>query len=602
MNTPITQRTIARFFSPLLLCLAAPVVQGAQLGAHAADARAIQIVELKGTYAEHPDPGGVDPAALLMGGGGSQKSFFKLCDYIDELANLAEAEDILFDLSAPDLAMNSAQLAELDRHMQALKAAGKKTWAWLENSSSVHYSIASSCDTIVMSDFATLDMPSMAMGSMHFKDAFDLYGVSTSTTRVGEYKGATEPFTRSELSDHLRGHYREMLASMNGDLCERMARNRGLEASAIRNAQSQRLWLAKAAMKAGLVDAIAPLGGADDKFRELVGSSIRWIKRAKKGPKTMNFFELMGELMGTKKGGRLRTPGIAILHLEGMIMDGSDRMAGMMISAPTVEEIQDLQADPNVRGVVVRVDSGGGSATASESIRQALAELSARKPLVYSMGSVAGSGGYWITQIGRTIYAEPQTITGSIGVLALKLDFGKLMERVGINLDSVELDSSAGMFSMTRGWSEPETAAVQAMCDDTYERFLKLVSDSRGMSVEDVDAVAGGRIWSGRQALELGLIDRIGGVGEALAQVAEEAGLSGPIATVHRPAHPSPFEALTQIGNQEQISLSLAPAAFGLLERLGLRLETARQIALASLKPHAGPQLWLVGAAEIVVR
>jgi protease-4 len=206
-----------------------------------------------------------------------------------------------------------------------------------------------------------------------------------------------------------------------------------------------------------------------------------------------------------------------------------------MVSGPTVKTIDELAANEHVKGVVVRINSPGGSATASESIRRALARLADAKPVVFSMGEMAASGGYWITCIGRPIFAEHGTITGSIGVFGLRFQAQGLMQRLGVRMQVVGLDESAAMEAIDRPWSDAIRARVQSFVDDVYERFIALAADSRKLSPDAVERIAGGRVWSGAQARELGLVDAIGGLDDALALVRQTAGVAADLEIRHVP-------------------------------------------------------------------
>ncbi len=213
---------------------------------------AVRIITLKGTYEDHPTVPG--PFSVLAGDLEKPGSFFVLCDKIDDLAEDGEIQHVLFDLSAPDFRMNLAQLSELARHIQKLRAAGKKTFAWLETADTAHYSAACACDTILMADVGVLDLPSLSMSTLHFHDAMDLLGAKANVARVGDFKGAVEPFTLSEMSEALRTHYKEMLTSMNDALVERIAAARKLDRERVRQLQAERLFTAGVAEKARLVD------------------------------------------------------------------------------------------------------------------------------------------------------------------------------------------------------------------------------------------------------------------------------------------------------------------------------------------------------------
>jgi protease-4 len=306
-------------------------------------------------------------------------------------------------------------------------------------------------------------------------------------------------------------------------------------------------------------------------------------------------------MMGGAPKKRITKPSIVVLHLNGTIVDGVKASPGSMVSGPTVKAIQELTNDDMVKGVVARINSPGGSATASEAIRRALEELAGTKPVVISMGSVAASGGYWISCFGSPIYAEPVTITGSIGVLALKLSFGPLLNRVGIRIQTIGLDESAAAMSPEREWTDDEIAMIQSLIDDVYDRFLKLVSSSRGLEVSEIEPLAGGRVWSGTQAQAHGLVDRLGGVDDALAAVARSSGLEEGYEVVHRPRPINIFEALQLFGNPEaSLMKSLDPGVLGLLERAGFNVSGYLHLALEGLSSDR-PRVLVLSPADLIV-
>lgn len=331
---------------------------------------------------------------------------------------------------------------------------------------------------------------------------------------------------------------------------------------------------------------------------------VTWLEKRKKKKKPINFFQIMTQIMGVgTPEKKITEPTIAVLHLEGMIVDGKKASPGSMVSGPTVKAIEKLAGEDQVKGVVVRINSPGGSATASEAIRRALEELAEVKPVVISMGNVAASGGYWITCIGSPIYAEQGTITGSIGVFAMKMSLGPLMKRVGIHIENITLDDSAAAMSPNRGWSEQELAGIQEIIDQVYDRFLKLAARSRGMTPKDVDAIAGGRVWSGAQAKTLGLIDHLGGSGDALATVAHEAGLEPGYKIIHRPRPKSPFELFDLFGGgDDDVTRILDGTRLALLGRTGFDVRGILQLALSSLGDNGAPKVWALSPVQLQVR
>jgi len=561
-------------------------------------------INLSGNYVDLVRPMTFDPTSLLLGGATvKQRSFYRLCKFLDDLQENKRVSYVLFDLSDSSLFMNSAQLDELHRYMAKLRDSGKKTYAWLENASNVHLAIAAACDEVIMADFGGADMPSMAMQSMFYADAMDLLGVKASVVRAGDFKGAVEPYLNPKMSTHLREHYAEMLESMNAAQVDRIAKGRGLKSAEVRELQAKRMLLPNEALQAKIVDTLAPFGSMQATIEESIDDEIEWVTPKVASKKQVSMFQLMGQMMsGQSASGRIRDNTIAVLHLQGAIVDGKKKSAGSIVSGPTVEMIEKLAADDKVKGAVVRVNSPGGSATASEAIRQALVQLAKEKPTVVSMGNMAASGGYWVSCIDVPIYAEKGTLTGSIGVFSMKLSVGALMRRIGVHVESITLDDSAGLFAMDRAWSEEDTEALQGHIDMVYDRFLDLVSESRGIKVKKVRKLAGGRVWSGSQAKRNGLVDELGGLDDCLAAVAKKAKLND-YYVAHRPVASSGLDLseLLGAGGEEEIWNGISRTAIRLLKKRGLSLELTRMMLSDGLRNKGKPTVWLMNPVEFSI-
>lgn len=569
----------------------------------------VERIVLSGTYVDLVGPAELDPLSLVMGDGPSRgKSFYKLCDFLEELSKKEDVGHVVFDLSANSLNFNLAQLDELLRRIELVKKAGKKLAAWLENPSPTHLAIAAACDHVAMSDFGGIDMPSKSLQSLFYRDAMDLLGVKASVVRAGNFKGAVEPYLNSVMSTHLRDHYLDMLATMNDAEVSMIAKGRGLTTEQVRDLQKERVLLPKEALAAGLVDELAPTGTLKPTMARWAGAEgeVDWIEKGRSARKEMSVFELMSKMMsgGSNSSSRIRKPSIAVMHLSGTIVDGTKTSAGSIVSGPTVKVIRELIDDEKVEGVVVRINSPGGSATASEAIRQALLELEAKKPVVVSMGEMAASGGYWVSCLGVPVYAERGTITGSIGVFSMKFSFGSLMKRVGVHVENIALDEAAVAFAPNRVWNEDDEAALQKTIDDVYSRFLQIVGESRGIEVEQLHDLAGGRVWSGTQAKQHGLVDEIGGLDDCLAVVAKKAELDS-YEVVHRPQLSTGLDLSTLLGDSEDElrSLGISGDAVALLKKRGLA--TAVVEALIGDAFGAGqvrPSVWALGPAGLSVR
>lgn len=569
----------------------------------------VRQINISGDYLDLIQPAGLDPLSLLGSSPGAKRSFFKLTSFLDNFAGNDDFDHLVVDLSS-GFSMNSAQLDELSRHFKKVTSAGKKTYAWLESASREALEIASMCDMVYMAEFGEVDLPSVSMESMFYRDAMDLIGVKASVVRAGDFKGAVEPYLNARMSDHLRQHYLDMLTTINDAAVDRIAKGRGLKTADVRALQSQRMWLAKEALAKGLVDKLAPYGAMQDVIGGDIGENLNWVTPKKAAKKEVSLFQLMGELMaGNESSSSVPDNTIVVLHLSGSIVGagGGDSIA----AGPTVARIEQLAKEDRVKGVVVRINSPGGSATASEEIRQALKKLAAKKPTVISMGDVAASGGYWISCIGTPIYAERGTVTGSIGVFAMKLSGGSLMRRVGLHTENIQLDESASLFSLDRGFTDEETKAMQKSIDSVYGRFLKLVSGSRKIPVEKVRTLAGGRVWSGTQALRHKLVDHIGGVDDCIQHIAKTAKLGDKYRVTHRPQTQSGLDLSSLLGSEDEDIISIDglgirllrenSITLRLLEKQGLNTDTLQLLINDSLETRQKPTAWLMAPSSLSI-
>ncbi|MBL8734519.1 MAG: signal peptide peptidase SppA [Planctomycetes bacterium] len=529
----------------------------------------VPFLKPRGAYADLAESG-FSPMSLLTGGGAPPKSFYALIELIDGLVKRPETEVVL-DLSA-GVGFNLPQLRELERAITRVRGAGKQITCYVENAGQAAYQVAALCDRILMADMGSLDLRSPALTVMHYKDALDLLGVQVEVTRVGAFKGAVEPYLLPTISDHLRQHYEAMLKSMNDDVVRRIAAGRKLSPDAVRKLQAQRLLTAKDALVAGLVDRLVPWAGAERAIATMRGDDAFELVDAapKKRNQNRDFMSMLSSMFRPKKEEEIEDPELVVMHLAGEIVDGDNASPGSMVSGPVVKKLDELAANELVKGVVVRINSPGGSATASEAIRQALQRLAAVKPVVFSMGELAASGGYWITTIGQPILAEAGTITGSIGVFGMRFQLGALMRRIGVHTDVVRLDDGPLMDAMDRPWSDAARERMQGSVDEIYARFLANVAGSRHKTVEQVDNIAGGRVWSGQQAVDNGLVDRIGGLDDALAMVREQAKVGADVEVRHLPEGrnfadsflSSMFDAHAQLGGDADLLRAVA-AQFG---------------------------------------
>jgi protease-4 len=557
-------------------------------------APAIGHIRLTGSYADLPEASANLSSLLLGGGGGKPKGFYDLIEQFEEVVADQTTKTILFDLSGA-VGMNGAQMAEVERSMRKIRDSGKHLVAYLENASSVQMQIAAMCHQVLLADMGGIEIPSASMSVTFMKDALDLLGVKMDVVRCGDFKGAVEPYVLSRMSKHLRQHYVDMLAKMNAAVVQRIADGRKMKPGKVRSLQEQRLVTAKQALSDGLVDKLVPWVGAKLALTRVIGKeSLRFrdVKADTSKRKSVNFLSVMTNLLNPKEEKAEIEKGLVVLHLAGTIVDGTSRSAGSIVSGPAVKQIRALTKDKEVQGVVVRINSPGGSATASEAILLALQDLSKAKPVVFSMGSVAASGGYYVTCLGRPILAEAGTVTGSIGVFGMKPSVGALMRRVGVREEIVGLDSGADFMSLENPWNEEHRAVMQTAVNAVYARFTGHVSASRKMAVADVLKIAGGRVWSGEQAVENNLVDKIGGLDMALAMVAKQAGIGDDFEITHLPKPADMFGSL--VSDMMGVRALLPSATLQIVsKRLG-GFEPALRILVDTLTSDQPTRAWVM--------
>jgi protease-4 len=365
---------------------------------------------------------------------------------------------------------------------------------------------------VFMNPFGELDVNGLASEPMFFGAAFKKYGIEVQVTRVGKYKSAVEPFITDHMSEPNREQVQKLLDDIWDEWKETVAKDRKKTPADLQTiADGQGLLEADEARKLGLVDRIAPYDEVLDELKKLAG------KQAKDKDFPQITLTTYAGIAGDAKAGKTR---IAVLVAEGEIVDGegkSSQIGGERLS----RELRRLRLDERVKAVVLRVNSPGGSASASELIQREVILTKKVKPLVVSMGHLAASGGYWIATYGDRIFAESSSITGSIGVFGLLPNVKKLANEHGITWDSVQTAKLANPMTLTRPKNDLELNRIQGLVDHIYEQFVAKVAESRKMKKEAVDEIAQGRVWSGREALKLGLVDEIGGLGDALKHAAK---------------------------------------------------------------------------------
>lgn len=414
-----------------------------------------------------------------------------------------------------------SKLASLARAVREFRSSGKPTLAYLEGASNADYFLACSCESIVMAPASTLHIEGLRAEVFFLKDLLESVGIEAQLESVGEYKSASEMFLRRQMSSFSREQIEELLREISSQMVEAVANGRSLERQHVRELIDEGPHLAEEAGARGLIDRVAHEDECHAWLEERLGTRLSFIRAARYGRRD----GLLRRLW------TIRRPRIAVLYALGPIepMDrGSRRPLRHMVGARQLGELfEKIRRSRRVKAVVLRIDCPGGSAMASERLWRAVKRTNEVKPVVVSMGDVAASGGYYIATGASAIVAEPSTLTGSIGIVGGKFVVRRLLDWLGIHRETVAVSTGSGFSSPLRGFSETERRKLQAHLRHFYEElFIPRVAQGRGLTPEQVERVAKGRIWSGGRAKEVGLVDVLGDLETAVELAKSKAGLA----------------------------------------------------------------------------
>jgi protease-4 len=436
-------------------------------------------------------------------------------------------------MSALGYGSGFAALKEVREAIEAFKAAGKPVKAHLDFAGTREFYLASVADELVLDPYGAIVMPGLASQPMFFTGAFEKFGIGVQVTRVGKYKSAVEPFTLKQMSPENRTQIQKLLDDVWGNLTVAIEQARKLPPGAIQKAVDEKgLIRADDAIKLKLVDRVAYL---DEMLAELKAATGRTgSSQSFKQIAIKDYARLVsaGGLTAKRSGeGKIELGGvgkgkIAIVYAEGEIVDGMGNDDGMVYGEKTARMLRQIRQDSTVSAVVLRVNSPGGSVSASEAILRELRLIHKEKPVIVSMGTVAASGGYWISTASDRIFAEPTTITGSIGVFGMFFNFqGLANDKLGLTFDTVKTGRFADAATIVRPKTDAELAIFQDSVDWVYGQFISKVTDARKLDRKVVEEIAQGRVWSGSEALKLKLIDEVGGLADAVKYAATKAEL-----------------------------------------------------------------------------
>lgn len=479
-----------------------------------------------------------------------------LKNLLEGLNKAAEDERIsaLFlhgSLQTDNLSSSYAALREVREAVRHFEDSGKPVIAYLVAPSLRDYYVASAAGTVILNPFGMVMIKGLASELIYLGNAFKKYGIGVQVFSAGKYKSFGEQFTRDSMSEEHRYQMTVLLEKLWNEILSGISRDRGIDIDTLNEISRQRgLFTATQALDHGLVDEIAYF---DEVIDKLIGIGV--YDKDNKSFAQVNFNDYRQALDFSSEEDK---PIIAVIYAEGVIVDGEGGFRSVG-GDKLARQLRKLRRDEEIKAVVLRVNSPGGSAVASEIIQREIRLIGEEKPIVISMGGVAASGGYWIAAAGDTIFAEQTTITGSIGVVGLFPNVQVIAREHGIHFDGVKTGPFADIFSISRPKTPREAELFEEMIDFIYVEFVKLVAEGRNLTIEQVEQIAQGRVWSGSDALRVGLVDNIGGLNDAITHAAEKAGLGEDFTLIQIPEGKDVSELLEELlgGDPGQDPLTL---------------------------------------------
>jgi protease IV len=491
----------------------------------------VAYIDLSANFSERP------AAGLSLFGGGSTQTFRGLIERVQKARDDKDIRAVLFTMTN-GIGLNLAQVQELRTEFDALRKADKRVFTYADTYDTRSYLLASAATDVCMLEAGEIFMPGIGIESMFYKGVLDKVGVKADYVQIGEYKGAEEPYTRTEPSVELKAEMEKLTAGLMSQVVDGISGGRNLSSDKVRHLMDDAMLNAQRCQREGLVDHLLDLDGLRDLLKDELGDDVE-LQANYAGPKQddidfSNPFVLLTKMAERPKETDL--PKIAVVYAQGVITDGEGGGGGLPIpglggdeggiaSEPYRRALRMALRDDKVKAVVIRIDSPGGSAMASEVLWQSIRRLSAEKPVIISIGGMAASGGYYLSSAGDYIFADPAAIVGSIGVVGGKMVLGGLYEKVGLTTTSFTQGKNANIYSSTSEWTDQQRRMIRTWMKSTYDQFTDRILTTRKDKILDIDKVARGRIFTAAEARALGMVDELGGLDAAIAEAAEWAEL-----------------------------------------------------------------------------
>ncbi|HLP84148.1 MAG TPA: signal peptide peptidase SppA [Phycisphaerales bacterium] len=569
----------------LAACTAAPV-----FAQETASKARVATLELEGALKDRPDEMG------LIFGKSDSHTLQDVVEAIKQVGDDDALDGIVIQMR--DAEMGATQVEEISAAIREIRGKGKKVHLLADAYGTVELMLGAACDEVIAQTGAPVSMPGLYMEEMFLADTLAWAGLKADYVQVGDYKGASEQMARSSPSPQWSQNIEGLLDSMYANIRGPMLRGRELTDKQLDTAM-EKLWMADSseAKDAKLIDSVIDLPQLSAHLKNGYGKQIAWKNDLLGHDEEMqmdmsNPFAMLMKL-GEKPDYTPTGPTIAVVHIDGAIMDGDSTAPGIMGGSSSVgsrtirKALEDIRKEDEIRGVVVRIDSPGGSATASEVIWQGVRRLAEKKPVWVSVGGMAASGGYYIAVAGDKIYVNPSSIVGSIGVVGGKIAMGELYDKLKVNVVGRGRGPKADMFASEKVWTDSQRDEVRAKMTETYEQFTSRVT--AGRKEIDLSKTAEGRLFTGDKAIGLKMADAIGGLDVALQDMAKQLELDD-FEVMHYPAPRSFADVLEEtFGGLVKAPGMKAPmghAALGQAQLMGMIQAVVGERAFKQLEPQ----------------
>ena len=470
----------------------------------------VMILDLNGTLVERTQE---DPLGILSQLFNDDSNTYGLDDILSSIKKAKKNEDIKgIYLQANSLGTSYASLQEIRNALLDFKESGKFVIAYADSYTQGLYYLSSAADKVLLNPKGMIEWRGIASTPLFYKDLLQKIGVEMQIFKVGTYKSAVEPFIATEMSPANREQVTTFISSIWSQVTEGVSASRNIPVDSLKAYADRMLMFypAEESVRCGLADTLVYRNDVRDYLKRLVDID-----------EDDNLSLLgLGDMINVRKNVPKDKSGniIAVYYASGEITDypGSATSEEGIVGSKVIRDLRKLKDNDDVKAVVLRVNSPGGSAFASEQIWYAVKELKTKKPVIVSMGDYAASGGYYISCGADTIVAEPTTLTGSIGIFGMVPNVKELTDKIGLSYDVVKTNKYADFGNIMRPFSEGEKALLQMMVAEGYDTFITRCAEGRHTTKEAIEKIAEGRVWTGETAKELGLVDELGGIDKAL--------------------------------------------------------------------------------------